>query len=261
MFGGIGDEFVDQQRRRDGARHGNLDAGNDLGNDLAVGRHLIDIAAEIGQVGAKIERFDLGGLVQSLVDARDGRYTAGRLLQMAAHLRLIGAIALEAQYADYQLQTVFHPVIDFAKQDFVAAEGRLQIALETLPLDRHAENIRSPLKECQVALGELALRAAVDLQHAEGGIVALQDDVDRPMDTVFQQQLRNPETIFAAQMVGNDRLAGTQGKPRRRFGVRADRRLADDAGLPADAGAHQQAVCSRKIFQNLAEFRLHALRG
>src|SRR6267378_313329 len=92
---------------------------------------------------------------------------------MTAHFRLGGAIPLDAQNADHQLQAVLHPVIDFPKQYFMARKSRLQIALEALSLDRHAENVGGALEECQVIFRELTFRAAVNLQYAEGGAVAL----------------------------------------------------------------------------------------
>src|SRR6266404_227563 len=176
---------------------------------------------------------------------------------MTAHFRLGGAIPLDAQNADHQLQAVLHPVIDFPKQYFMARKSRLQIALEALSLDLHAENICGSLEECQVIFRELTFRAAVNLQYAEGGAVALQDDVDRAMDAVFQKQFRCLEAIFVSQMVGDDRIAGVQRKPPGRFKIRADSRFANDAGLPPNTGTNHQAIGRWQIFQDLAELRLH----
>ena len=55
MLGGVGDQFVHQQRRRNGTHRGDLDAGNDLGDDRAVCCDLVHILAEIGEIGAEIE--------------------------------------------------------------------------------------------------------------------------------------------------------------------------------------------------------------
>ena len=46
-------------------------------------------------------------------------------------------------------------------------ESFLQTLLHALPLDRHSKNVGRSLKKYNVALGELSLGTAVDLQHAE----------------------------------------------------------------------------------------------
>ncbi len=46
-----------------------------------------------------------------------------------------------------------------------------------LSLDRHPEDVGCALQEREIMLDELIFRSAVDLQHAEGSAISLQDDV------------------------------------------------------------------------------------
>ena len=55
-------------------------------------------------------------------------------------------------------------------------------------------------------------------------------------------------------MVGNNRLAGAQCKAGGRGQIGPDTGRAYHAFIPANPGAHQEAVLGRKIFQYLAEF-------
>ncbi len=126
--------------------------------------------------------------------------------------------------------------------------------------DRHSENVGGALQERDVVFAEFSLGPAVDLEHAEGLAIALQDHIHRAADAVLDQEFRRPEALLVFEMIGNHRLAGMQGKACRRCEIGADAGRPDNAFVPANTGPHQQPVLSRHIFQNLAVFRLQPFR-
>ena len=140
----------------------------------------------------------------------------------------------------------------------MTVERVLQLELRSLLFDRHSEYVGGALQKRDVVFAELARRPAVDFQHAERRIVALQNDVHGAANAVFDQQFRGPEPLLVLEMVGDDRLAGVQGEAGGRGHVGADRRDADDAFVPADAGAYQQPVFGRDKLENFAVFGLKA---
>ncbi len=64
---------------------------------------------------------------------------------------------------------------------------------------------------------------------------------------MLDQHVGGAEAFLVFEVVGNDRFAGPQGKSRRRFHVCSEADNTDDAGIPADAGLHQEAVFLRDI--------------
>ena len=97
--------------------------------------------------------------------------------------------------------------------------------------------------------------AAVDLEHAVGGAVALQDHVHGAADAVLDQQLGRAEALLVLEMVRDHGLAGAQREAGRRGEVGADAGLADDARRPADPGSDQQPVLGRQVLQHLGRTR------
>ena len=77
---------------------------------------------------------------------------------------------------------------------------------------------------------------------------------------MLDQEFRRPEALLVFEMVGNHRLAGMQGKTGRRGEIGAHAGRPDNAFIPPDSSAHQQAVLGLHIFQNLAIFGLQAFR-
>ena len=127
-----------------------------------------------------------------------------------------------------------------------------------MPVNGHAQDVRRALQKGYVVRGELAFGAAVDFEDAKRLAVALEDHIHGAVDAMLQQQLRRAEALFVFEMIGDDRLAGAQGIAGGRCHVGANGRGANDAWVPADAGAHQETALRRHELQNLGEFRLQA---
>ena len=172
---------------------------------------------------------------------------------MRSQRRIADGAALELKHARDDHQAVLHPMVHLFQKNLMAVQRGLEIVLVAVALDRHAEDVRRALQEGEIVLDELVLRPAVDLEHPERPAIALQDDVHRAVDAVLAQDLRRPEALLVLEVVGNHRLAGAQRKPRRGGQIGADAGGADNACVPTDAGADQQFVLGRDVFQHLAE--------
>ena len=129
------------------------------------------------------------------------------------------------------------------------------LAQDAQAVDRRRDQVGVAAQEGRVVLGEMAWRAAVDLQNAEHGLTLAADDGnvgDRP-DAVSDQERRVFEPGFRCDIRGNHRLAGSDGMTLRTV-VRSHKRcLAHDAGLPADACAHHQGLAVLLQFDDLGE--------
>ena len=164
-------------------------------------------------------------------------------------------VRLQVKHAGDHLQAVLDAVVDFLEQDLMTVERGLQFALVLLLLDRHAEDVRGALQKCDVVLAELAFGSAVDFEHAERRAVALQNDVHRAANAVFNEQFGGTKPLLIFEMVGNNGLAGAQGIAGRRGQVGADGGMADHPFAPADARANQKPVLGRNVFHDFAVFR------
>jgi hypothetical protein len=60
------------------------------------------------------------------------------------------------KHARNDLQAVLHPVIDFPKQDLMTIKRGLKLALVSLLLDGHSQNVRGTLKESDIMLTEFS---------------------------------------------------------------------------------------------------------
>ena len=61
-------------------------------------------------------------------------------------------------------------------------------------------------------LDELIFRSAVDLQHAEGPALSLQDDVHGAVNSMSDQNLGRSEALLDFEMIGDHWPAGFQRK-------------------------------------------------
>ena len=221
----------------------------------------MEIVADLAQIAPELDQTDLAARLQAPMRAGDGGDPARRLLQVPAHLGLLGARRLQVQHAHHQLQAVADPMVQLLKQDLPLLDRPAQAALDPLPLDRHAQQVRRPLQEGDVVLAELTLVAAVDLEHAIGLAVALEDHVHGAADAVLDQKIGGAEALLVLQVVGDHGLAGAQGVASGRGEVRPDAGLADDPRRPADPGADQEQVLGRLVLEHLGEVRAQALGG
>ena len=69
---------------------------------------------------------------------------------------------------------------------------------------------------------QFIFRPAIYLQHTKRLSVTLQDDVHGAMYVMLFEYVRRSEAFFDFEMIGNNRLAGSQGKSRRRSKISAD---------------------------------------
>ena len=127
---------------------------------------------------------------------------------------------------------------DFFKQNLMAIQSCLELALIPLPLDRHSQNICRSLQERDIVLGKLPLGSAVDLQHPVGGAIALKDDVHGAANAVFDEQLWCSKSLLILKVIANYWLAGAQGKPGRGFEIGANSCHADNTLIPTDSRAN-----------------------
>ena len=120
--------------------------------------------------------------------------------------------------------------------------------------------LAAPCRKAISLLAEFAFGSAVDFQHAERRAVALQDDVHCAANAVLDEQLRRAKSLLVFEMIGNHWLARAQGIAGRRGQIGADGGMPDHALTPADAGAHQQPVVGRNVFQHFAVFGCQTFR-
>ena len=259
MLGGIQGELVDDERDQDGAIGRELQRARRLEVDFVGRDRSLDLLGEVAQIIDEVDRLVVGGIGQPLVGAANGGDAGRGFVELVAQARLAGRIGLQAQQAGDHLQAVLDAVVDLLEQDLMPVERRLQLALGLLLFDRHAENVGGPLQERDIVLAELAFGAAVDLQHAERRAIALQDDVHGAPDAVRDEQFRGPEALLVLEVVRDDRLSGVQGVARRRGQIGPDAGHADNPFVPANAGANQQPVFRRNVFQHLAILRAKSL--
>ena len=151
-------------------------------------------------------------------------------------------------------------MVDFLDQHMLVLECGLEVLLVALPLDGHADEIGRSLQESDVLLRKITLRSAVDLQHAKWCAVALQDHVDGTAHAMDGEQIGRPKALLVFELVGDDGFAGAQSKSRRQLQVGTDRGSTDQAFIPADTAAQEEAVLARQVFEDLAEFGLQSLR-
>ena len=76
-------------------------------------------------------------------------------------------------------------MIDLPEQDLMTIKRSLQLTLIMLLLDRHSQNVCSPLEESDVVLTEFSLGATVDLQHTIRRAITLKNYVHRPSNAVL----------------------------------------------------------------------------
>src|SRR5215475_426404 len=131
-------------------------------------------------------------------------------------------IGLEIEHRGYDLQAVFHPVAYFLEQHLLPIERCLELKLVPLAFDGHAQEVGRALQEGDIVLAELPFRSAVDLEHAVGRSVALEDDIHGAANAMLHEQLRRPKPLLVLEMIADDRLPGTQRKPGRGFKISAD---------------------------------------
>jgi hypothetical protein len=223
--------------------------------------HIGQIAAYVRQVARQLDARDIGAPIEAIVGARDGGDARGRFGENLADIRIALRRGPQVEHAADELQAVLDAMVDLLDQHLLVLERDLESVLMALPLDGHADEVGRSLQESDVLLRKIAFRPAVGLQHAEGRAVALQDHVDGAAHAMYGEQLGRAEAFLVLELVGNDGLAGAQGKSRRRLQVGPDRGRTDQAGIPAHAGAQQETVLGRPVFEHLAELGFQALRG
>ena len=76
----------------------------------------------------------------------------------------------------------------------------------------------------------------------------------------YGEQFGRAKALLVFELVGDDGLAGAQSKSRGRLQVGTDRGRADQAFIPADTAAQEEAVLARQVFEDLAELGLQSLR-
>src|SRR6516165_3712250 len=104
---------------------------------------------------------------------------------MFAQFGVVSRTSLEMKHACHDLQTILDPMIDLLEQDLVAFQCGLKVALLSLPLDRHAEDIGCSLEERDVIFTKFAFGSAIDFQDTVRRVFTLEDDVHRPPNAVF----------------------------------------------------------------------------
>ncbi len=221
-------------------------------------RRLVHVVADIGEIVAEIESLDLAGAIQPLMRAGNGGNAGDGLLQLIARLLCRRRRGLQAEHAGDELQAVGDPVIAFLKQKLLLLQRRLEIALEPLAFDRHAQQVGGAAQEGDVVLGELPFGTAVDLENPPRLALALEDHVHRPVNAMDQQQCRRAEPILVAEMVGDHGLTGLQREPGWRFQAGADDGMTDHTRTPADPGPHQECFLVGEVFERLGKLCLHA---
>jgi hypothetical protein len=100
-------------------------------------------------------------------------------------------------------------------------------------------------------LVEGAPRLAVDLEHAPGAPVDLDRHVQHRDDAVVAENRRDAVLGIVRQVLDGDRSGGLHRPSRRRGIVERERRKADDARLPADAGDEQEVALVGAIAHHL----------
>ena len=165
------------------------------------------------------------------------------------------------QHPGYDLQAVLHTMADFFEQNLVAIQSCLELALISLLLDRHAQNVCRPLQERDIALGKLHLGSAVDLQYPVGGAITLKDDIHGAANTVFDKQLWCSKSLLILKVIADYWFAGAQGKPGRGFEIGPDSCHTDNTLMPTDSRANQKPILRRHVFQDLAKLCLHPFGG
>jgi len=109
------------------------------------------------------------------------------------------------------------------------------------------------LQEIDVVPRELPIPRAVDLENAEWSIGAPNDDVDRAIDSMLDQQLRETEALRARLIIRDHRLAGMQRIARRRIEPGRDFSDADDLRLPTDAGKDEELLLRGQELQHFCK--------
>ena len=120
---------------------------------------------------------------------------------------------------------------------------------------RRREQVGVAAQESGVGVGELAGRAAVDLQDAERrpALAANDDDVGHRLDAVLDQERRIREPCLRRDVRGDHRLARFKGVALRVAVRGLERHLAHHAGRPADTRAHPQGGPVRLQLHDLGE--------
>jgi hypothetical protein len=86
----------------------------------------------------------------------------------------------------------------------LACKRRLETPFLAFPLDRHSQDVGSPLQKGQVMRDELVLGPTVDLQHPKRLAVALQDDVHGAADAVLHEKLGGSKTLLVLKVISRD---------------------------------------------------------
>jgi len=156
------------------------------------------------------------------------------------------------KHARYYLKAVLDAVVDFLEQNLMTVQCSLQFALVLLLLNRHTEDIRSPLQESDVMLAELTFRSAVDFEHSKWQAIALQNDIHGTADSVFDEQFRSSKSFFIFEMIGNHGLTGLESVASWRIQIGSDGRVANHTLAPADARANEQPLVCRNVLHDFA---------
>src|ERR1700730_4213231 len=94
-------------------------------------------------------------------------------------------------------------------QELLTVEGSKETLFDSLPVNRHPQDVRGALQKSNVILRKFSLRTAIDLQDPEGRIIALKNHIHRTPDTVLDEKLWRSKALFVFQMIGNDGLPCT----------------------------------------------------
>src|SRR5690349_1346886 len=216
-------------------------------------RDLLEITTDQTEIVRQVYRADLRCARQTLVDSRDRCDTRDRVIEAARQRCILACCCLQLQHTCDKLKAVLHPMIDLADQHLLILERLPQLPIVDVSFKRNAKDVGGALEKMNVLSVELALKLAVDLEHTIGCTLSLQNDVDRPADTMLPQQRRGTKTLLVLEVVGNNRPSCLQGKPRGRFEIGTNRCVVDAARLPADTGPQHEPVLGRNILANLTE--------
>ena len=234
-----------------------------------IGHHRHHVVEQAAQIAGRIGLGNGAAFVEAPMNRGDREDAGGRLFERGAGFGVVQRARLELEHGSHQLQAVLHAMMDLLHQQvLVAQQGILfpqQIVTRGLPplhLERGAQRVGQRLQERHVLVREIGSVGAVAFEDAEWLAAAgADDDVDGAPDAVVGQQGGRAEPCFLREMVGDDRLGAAECIAGRAFEVRADRCLADDAGVPADAGADQEDAVRGDVFEDLGEAGFQPLRG
>ena len=127
------------------------------------------------------------------------------------------------------------------------------------PATSKGDDVRHSLQELHVVVGEAPLRAGVCPKNAERRSIAMDEDAEATLDTVFSQELRRSESSLRRKVANHDRSLGLDGIAGVGLSARAERGTADQTRRPSHAGAQQKRRAARKKLEDSAEFGAQSL--